>query len=301
MYVVKQIPEDFIVDEISNIEFKPGRYYCYWLKKKDYATLAAIQLVAKANNIPVLNFSWAGNKDRKAVTKQLISVKNQSLYKVEFKDVELVFAGTLDRPVSLGMLKGNDFLIIIRNIEKIPQIKEKFINYFGEQRFSENNARVGRAMIKGDFQKAAELLKLDVKDNNFISAIRSLPKKVLSLYIYAYQSLIWNMAVEFYIKDNPKFDQSAELVIVGFGSENLDRYTKKILEAENISQKDFIIKQLPDISSEGSQRKVWAKAENMKINNLEDDELNTGKKKVKLEFFLPKGCYATEFIKQNFQ
>ena len=299
MYILKQIPEDFIVNEVTNIEFKPGKFYCYWLKKKDYTTLAAVQLVAKANNIKLADISWAGNKDRKAITRQMISVKN-SLYKIEFKDVELVFAGTLDQPVSLGMLKGNNFIVTVRNIEKIPKMSDNFINFFGEQRFSENNARIGRAVIKGDFKKTAELLKLDIKDNNFISAIRSLPKKILSLYIHAYQSLIWNKAVELFIKDSPDYDQSAEILIVGFGSENLDEYTKKILEAENISQRDFIIKQLPDISSEGSQRKVWAKVQNLKVNKLESDELNAGKKKIKLEFFLSKGCYATEFIRQNF-
>ena len=32
-----------------------------------------------------------------------------------------------------------------------------------------------------------------------------------------------------------------------------------------------------------------------------DDELNNGKKKIKISFFLRKGCYATEAVKAMFK
>ena len=299
MYVIKQVPEDFVVEEVSEVEFVPGNFFCYWLKKRDFNTLSALQLAARANSLPLSLFSWAGNKDKKAVTKQLISVKGHSLHKVEFEGVEFVFAGTLDRPVSLGLLDGNGFRIVVRNLEELPVIKENFVNFFGEQRFSDNNARIGRALVKKNFREAVRLLNLPCKDNNFVSALRSLPKKVLLFYVHAFQSLIWNNAVRLFLVEHPDVSFDVELPVVGFGSV-VDKFSKKVLEAEGVSPRDFIVKQIPDISSEGSSRRVWAKAEDLVVPELEDDELNPGMKKVLLEFFLSKGSYATEFIRQNF-
>ncbi len=299
MYILKHIPEDFIVNEVTNIDFKPGKYFCYWLKKRDYTALAAIQVVAKENNLRLSDLSFAGNKDRRAITKQLISVKNHKLKKSVFKDISLEFAGTLDKPVSLGDLKGNEFVIIIRNLSNLPKFKDEFINFFGEQRFSENNVDVGRAIVKGDFKKAAEILRLDVDGNNYVSALKTLPKKILTLFVHAFQSYIWNLAAALFVKDNPNYDSYVEMSIVGFASEDLSKYTESVLEQEGISPRDFIINAIPELSSEGSFRNVWCKAINLKINELEDDEFNKGKNKVKIEFFLPKGSYATELIRQN--
>ncbi len=299
MYVIKHIPADFVVNEVTDIEFKPGKFFCYWLNKDDYTTLAAIKVIAKENNLSFTDFSFAGNKDRRAITRQLISVKNHKLKKTKFDKISLEFAGTLDHPVSLGMLKGNEFIIIMRNISKLPDFKEEFVNLFGEQRFSENNAEIGRAIVKSDFKKATELLKLDVDASNYVAALTTMPKKILSLYIHAFQSFLWNNAVELFIQDSPEYNPYTEMPIVGFASEDLDKYTQEGIKQVDISPRDFIINALPDLSSEGTFRDVWAKSHNLKVGKLEDDECYKGKKKLKIEFFLRKGSYATEFIRQN--
>lgn len=49
---------------------------------------------------------------------------------------------------------------------------------------------------------------------------------------------------------------------------------------------------------EGSSRKALVEVKDLEVNPLEKDELNPGKKKVVLKFFLTKGSYATMVIKK---
>ena len=47
MYKIKQIPEDFQVKELIKLNLKKqGKYKCYLLKKKNYNTLDAINIIS---------------------------------------------------------------------------------------------------------------------------------------------------------------------------------------------------------------------------------------------------------------
>ena len=72
------------------------------------------------------------------------------------------------------------------------------------------------------------------------------------------------------------------------------------MQNEQIEFNDFVIRAIPDLSSEGSERELYAEVKDMKIGELEKDELNKGKKKVKISFSLDKGSYATEVVKALF-
>lgn len=306
MYKIKQLSEDFIVNEVTNVKLlDSGKYIYFWLDKLNLSTLESIQLIARKLNMNNKFFGFAGNKDKNAFTRQLCSVKNinkDNLQKLNIKNIKITFAGFGNKPISLGDLKGNDFEIIVRNLDKKPEIKSRFINFFGEQRFSTKNVEIGRAIIKRDFKTAIELINNNkiaefLKDNknNFTSALKLVPIKLLLLYVHAYQSSFWNKLAEKY--RNSKENMS--LPIIGFGTE-VTKDVKQLLEEENISTRDFIIKEIPELSIEGSERNLFTEASDLKLGNLEDDELNSEKKKIKIKFFLPKGCYATEFIRQNF-
>jgi tRNA pseudouridine13 synthase len=306
MYVIKHIPEDFVVEEVSTIKPSSGAFTYFKLSKRDLATLEAMQKIAFALNLPLKEVSCAGNKDKKAVTEQVCSVHNVSKERVEklsFINMTLSFIGQGPEPVHLGDLEANKFKIVIRNIDKLPKISSKFKNLFGEQRFSTNNAEIGKLLVKREFEKAALLIaKLHpgvkriyshLNQRDFISALRCLPRKLLLLFVHSYQSLLWNKAA--------MLSNDEVLPIVGFGTEVKDDVTKKILAEENLKPRDFVIRELPEISAEGSERAVWAEAKDLKVGKLQKDEHFEGKSKVTLEFLLPKGCYATEFIRQQFQ
>ncbi|MBR9702195.1 tRNA pseudouridine(13) synthase TruD [Candidatus Pacearchaeota archaeon] len=306
MYKIKQEPEDFIVKEINNIEVKDsGEYLYFLLKKKNYNTLNAVSRIANALHVPINRFGYAGNKDKKAITEQIVSiygVNKENLARVNLKDIEIKVLGYGMEYISIGDLVGNEFIITVRELNEEgiinfnEGIKNKPIlmpNYFGVQRFSTQNIDVGRALIKREFEKAAELLKLDIIENDFIGAIRRVNKKIIRLYIRAYQSYIFNETVKEYLKNDIKDNE--KIPIIGFGTE-LEEYNEKIahivkniLMDEKIDVRDFITVKMPELSEEGSIRDLFVEIKDLEVKEKKEDF-------VKIKFFLQKGSYATEAI-----
>jgi|TARA_B100001971_G_scaffold212905_1_gene244379 tRNA pseudouridine13 synthase len=224
MQKIKQIPEDFIVREINDTELnETGQYSYFLLKKKNYNTLRAVQRIAENLRISEKSIGFAGNKDKNAVTEQVISVKNgnKDIEDLLIKDIKLEYLGKGNEEIYPGKLRGNDFEITIRNLEKrdIDKIRGKtkndnifMPNYFGEQRFSSSNDAIGREIIKNDFNKAIELIlesntdynekikvHLEKCKNDYIGALKLIPVKLLKLYVHAYQSFLFNKTLEIYI------------------------------------------------------------------------------------------------------
>ena len=118
-------------------------------------------------------FGWAGTKDRRAITKQKISiwdVVEEDIARVRLKDVELKPIGRSNKKISLGDLWGNRFKITVRDIElsqegtlaRVRAITQELLrgapNFFGVQRFGENRPVthiVGEAIVRGNFKEAA--------------------------------------------------------------------------------------------------------------------------------------------------
>ena len=330
MYKIKQIPEDFIVKEIINIKFDDNGIYSYFLlKKRNYNTLKAAETIANKLRISRKSIGFAGNKDKNAVTDQVISIKNgnRNIENIGFRDIELKFIGRGNEEIYLGSHKGNEFLITIRNLaaKEIKAIENKLINneilmpnYFGPQRFSSNNAEIGKSIIKKDFKKAAEMIietnsdfkseiieHLEKRSNDFVVALKIIPLKLLKLYVHSYQSLLFNEALGQLIEDKKiKPGSNEKIPLIGFGTEIKGSSIKKIidslLEKEKINLRDFIIRQIPELSSEGSEREAFIKINDFKIIKQDNDELNKNKEKIIVKFSLPKGCYATVLIENLF-
>jgi len=317
MYKIKQLPEDFIVKEITSTKPKDkGRFSYFLLKKKNYTTVKAVETIAEKLKIPSKKISFAGTKDKNAITEQLISILGKEK-EIKLKDIQTKFLGKGDEPVSLGDLKGNYFEIVIRNLEKIPKLKNKksFINYFGEQRFSKNNKAVGKSILKKDFEKTVKLILtnkgayeakvkeyLEKNKQDYIGALRKIPKKILKFYVHAYQSWLWNNAVKEFVKN--KEIKNQKIPIIGFATEiknnEIGKIIKNILKKEEIELRDFIIRQIPELSSEGDKRNLLIEVKDLKILEQGKDELNNKRFKVRLSFTLPKAAYATTFIKSIF-
>lgn len=197
---MKQNPEDFIVEEIhgngiSTINYplkqrisdslpkKRKRYLNCDMVKRNYTTQRAILKIAKVMGISKKRISYAGTKDKKALTSQRISIENGELKKIDVKDIKLKNFNYADKKLRMGDLIGNRFTITLRDIgiPNIIQSVNRFIensksgisNYFGEQRFGNrgNNHIIGKRIIQGDFECAVKLFltdtineKEDIKD-----------------------------------------------------------------------------------------------------------------------------------------
>ncbi len=118
-------------------------------------------------------FGWAGTKDKRALTKQKISIWDMSeeeLSMAQLKDVELKAIGRSNKKISLGDLWGNRFRITVRDIglpvdetlARVMAISKELEkgapNFFGVQRFGEQRPVthvIGEAIVRGDFREAA--------------------------------------------------------------------------------------------------------------------------------------------------
>jgi len=314
MYKLKQKCSDFIVKEVFSPPIKKKGDYTYFiLEKENYNTIDAIKVVSLKLNVPMSRLGFAGNKDKKALTTQYVSVKGlgekkrELLAELKLKDIKISVLGNGDVPISLGDHSGNEFKIRITNLttedklklkQKLKDKKKiKFIDSFGKQRFGRNNVQIGKAILQRDWEKACKLVNdenvdahLKKHSRDFINALRKIPKKIISIYIHSYQSIIWNKCSTILDVD--------EIPIVGFATEFKDKVTEHhvlgLMKKDKICLKDFIIREIPNLYLEGVERNKYATAHNVRL-------VEEGRDYAILKFRLGTGSYATEFIRQLFE
>ncbi len=321
MYKLKELPEDFVVEEIFDRKLgDSGKYIICSLKKTNRNTIAVIDEISRKLKTSV---GFAGVKDRKAITTQYISVKDTDSFNTKNKmagkienlrinNALIKIIGYSNEPISLGDHSGNLFSITIRNLDQEEQNKLKkslakteikFINFFGEQRFGRANLGVAKAILKRDFKTACSLLDqkeakeyLERNPTDHLGAIRAVQKNLVNMIINSYQSHLWNLCAE-------KFSDE-KIPTAGFGIEfenpKIEEFYENEMKKDGIKMRDFIIREIPNLSTEGVLRNRIAIAEDVKVVEEENDELFEGRRKVKIEFFLCSGSYATVFIDSLF-
>ncbi len=323
MYLIKQLPEDFIVEEIPKIRLEDGPYTYFTLEKRLWNTNDAIRAIASRLNVREKYFNVAGIKDKQAITKQYVSVLNVSKQRLEslrIKDIKIKFVGHAKERLKLGQLKANRFIIAVRNLDKKYE-KVSFIeNYYDDQRFGGRNDILGKALVKGEYRKACYMLRLKWDKSDYIGCLRKLGKKLLRLYVNAYQSLLFNEALASYLKSNHKdyyrVDYSKGYLVfsdvklkeenfpilgflTNFKNKEIARIYDGIMKKEKLNKEDFIMRSVPELSSEGGFRKMFVRVDGFKI-AYSSDEIHEGKLKAILDFELPPGSYATLVVKKMF-
>ncbi len=194
---IRQKIEDFVVEELPPTEtlhetLQTKRYgkevghekhTVFWLEKFNWDTNQAIKEIARKLHISVSRIGIAGTKDKRAVTRQRVSVYGLAPHEVDKIHVEglrLYNFEESDRKIQLGENGGNKFIITIRGIELSKDETEKGLknifkeldkgipNVFGPQRFGEVRELthlVGFEMLKSNFEQACKIyLALAFKD-----------------------------------------------------------------------------------------------------------------------------------------
>ena len=180
MFKIKEKPENFFVKEIIDIPLKErGDYAYYILRKKNRNTIDVVRELSRRFRVPVKDITFAGLKDKNAVTEQYLAIKGikKPPKEVEGENYKLKLVGFSEQPLELGKFKGNYFEIVVRNVSKtereraernLPFVsKYGFANYFGEQRFgSIKNAKefVVKYLLKGEYEKALKEYLLSYSD-----------------------------------------------------------------------------------------------------------------------------------------
>jgi len=318
--IIKQSPEDFLVEELSLVEpTGSGEYIYFELEKENYTTARALQQIARRVGVSKKRFGFAGNKDKHAITKQVISVwniKQEYLERVNLKDIKIKILGQGEERICLGDLKGNKFKIIIKEVSKAERERAKknfesikkngFLNLFGEQRFgsSGNTHLIGKKIIDGDLEGAVKEFLVKSSENKEAEKFSKLAKKEWG---------DWKVI----LKECPDFFGLEKSVLNWLVQHPTDfagalrTVTKPIRrlfvnawqswlwnkEAIKVKTKELEIPpiecpRMPELSTEGTTRQVIVKPKRFKI------EYDTN---LTAQFELPKGTYATVLIKELFR
>lgn len=174
--VLKQRPEDFLVEEIPAYEpCGEGEHLYLFVEKTNHATMHVIRLLAEHFGVRRDAVGVAGLKDKVAVTRQLFSIHLPGRRAEEFPALqrEGVVIHWMDRHTNKlrrGHLAGNRFIIRVRGVQPTAVVHAHRSlsrlaavgapNRVGEQRFGvmRNNHLVGRALVLGDYQRVLDEL-----------------------------------------------------------------------------------------------------------------------------------------------
>ncbi|MFH0714941.1 MAG: tRNA pseudouridine(13) synthase TruD [Candidatus Diapherotrites archaeon] len=150
---------------------------------------------------------------------------------------------------------------------------------------------------------------LEQNPNDFAGAFQKLPKSLRYLFTHAVQSHLYNEILKERLKrgfglnaveGDVVEDGVPTIPLFGFESKFskgvAGEIEKMVLEREGVSLKEFQVRELAEMSSKGSRKRIVLKAENLEIGEIGRDEYNEGKIKAAVSFELEKGNYATTVL-----
>lgn len=159
--ILKQSPEDFQVEE--QLPFTPtgqGEHVLLHIRKTGLNTRDVVQRIARLSKIAPRNISFAGMKDKHAITTQWFSVQVPIKTTIDWTplnsdDLVLLAAVRHDRKLRRGAVSGNHFRINLHNVRGDtaalqPRLQllatQGLPNYFGEQRFGDAAQNLQKAL-----------------------------------------------------------------------------------------------------------------------------------------------------------
>lgn len=318
--VLKAQPEDFFVQE--DLGFEPdgeGEHVMVRVRKTGCNTRFVAEQLAKFSKIAARSVSYAGLKDRHAVTEQWFCLQMPGKETPDFSKLELEGCEVLDvsrqkRKLRIGTLRGNHFSLVLRQISdraavepRLQSITEQGVpNYFGEQRFG----RGGQNLYYARRWANAEINVTDRSKRSFyLSAARSAMFNAVAdarITQHLQATVLPGDAVQLAGRGSWFVALTDELTDVQQRLDNRElRITAPLPGKGDLGTQDaalvFETEQLADWQA------LWQLAEKEGVENTRraimlypehfvsewiDDET------VRLSFFLPAGCFATSVIRE---
>ncbi|MDP1660580.1 MAG: tRNA pseudouridine(13) synthase TruD [Phycisphaerales bacterium] len=174
--VIKQRPEDFIVEEVPAYDPSgEGEHIYLFVQKVGLSTSQLVSVLARHFGVREFAVGYAGLKDRHAVTRQVVSIHTPGKKPEDFPSlrdprIQVLWSDLHANKLRRGHLKANRFSIKVREttLRAVFDAKRTLEalaasgvpNRAGEQRFGilANNHLVGRAILLGDDQHALDIL-----------------------------------------------------------------------------------------------------------------------------------------------
>lgn len=181
---LKSVAEDFVV--VEDLGFQPdgdGEHVLLRVRKRGCNTQFVAEMLAKFARLPLRAVSYAGLKDRHAVTEQWFCLHMPGKDTPDFSTLALEGCDVLEsvrhrRKLRIGTLRGNYFTLLLRQVSDRREVEARLTliaadgvpNYFGSQRFGRNGNNLEQARLWANNE-------IRVKERNkrsfYLSASRS--------------------------------------------------------------------------------------------------------------------------------
>lgn len=189
--VAKETPEDFRVEEKISLgevvaEERAGYYPLYRVEKRSVDTMHLEKELSRALKS---RLAFGGLKDKKAVAVQYLtptSMRSERPKVIEGKQFVANLVGFAPRPMSVGAVVGNKFEIRLRrccssvesSVKEVFRLgaERRLPNFFGSQRFGRGTPgthRVGKSLVKRDFEEAVLLMVASRRENDDERVLRA--------------------------------------------------------------------------------------------------------------------------------
>lgn len=173
---LRERAEDFLVEEVPLYEPSgEGEHIYLFVEKHNLSTMEMVGVLARHFRVGRRDVGFAGLKDKRAVTRQMVSVyapgkSVESFPMLRHDKVGVLWADRHTNKLRRGHLKGNRFSIRVRGVPFQAVVhaqrvldrlgREGLANRIGEQRFGYlgNNHLVGRAIVLGRWGEVVERL-----------------------------------------------------------------------------------------------------------------------------------------------
>ena len=307
---------DFVVKENLGYSMAgEGEFVAVRVRKTDANTLFVGEKLAQFAGISARNMSYAGLKDRRAVTEQWFSLQMPGKTTPDFGDfqlegIEILEVTRHNRKIRTGSLDSNYFEILLRDAMETDDLKVRlenlskfgFPNYFTEQRFGRDGYNLTQALrwAKGEIQ---------VKD-----------RKKRSFYLSAARSEVFNLVVSERLKQGVAnrvlpndivqlsgshswfvADEKEDLDVLQLRLEQGDLQLTAPLIGETAqpacSLENDIVQQHQDIVNLMKQERLKP-ARRPLLMKPKDFNWQFEETGLRLKFYLPAGSYATALVRE---
>ncbi|OON39627.1 tRNA pseudouridine(13) synthase TruD [Izhakiella australiensis] len=319
--VIKANAEDFVVME--DLGYRPdgqGEHLLVHIRKNGCNTRFVAEALAKFAGVHARDVSFAGMKDRHAVTEQWFCLRipgkqTPDLSAFDLEGCEVLESARHQRKLRTGALKGNAFRLVLRQVSDRQAVEERLQliarsgapNYFGAQRFGHggNNVQQASRWAAGDIR---------VRERNkrsfYLSAARSaLFNQVVSARLAQQNNLTTVMPGDalqlsgrgsWFVADVAELTTLQQRVDAGelrvtaplAGSGEWGSQQQALaFEQQALQDRALLIQLLQQEKVDAARRAMLMMPENLRWSWWDDVT-------VELQFWLPAGSFATSLLRE---
>jgi len=176
---LKRVPEDFQVEELTDVAPSAGPFALYRLTKRWLGTPEAVEAILQCWRIERQRVSYGGLKDFHGVTQQHLTIEQgprRDLHQARF---DLSYLGQVPQHFHARDVAGNRFVVVLRDLAPAAADRcqtalsalasQGVPNYFDDQRFGSvghSGQFIAEPWCHGDYERALWLALADPNDHD---------------------------------------------------------------------------------------------------------------------------------------